>query len=76
METDDDRLVRAEESAPGFGGMFLDANGRLVVYLLDVAQLPAARLAIERVFGSGFAPAAGVRALIAQYTIFAAQSLD
>jgi hypothetical protein len=69
METDDDRLVRVEESAPGFGGMFLDANGRLVVYLLDVAQLPAARLAIERVFGSSFAPSAGVRALKGQYTV-------
>jgi hypothetical protein len=69
METDDDRLVRVEQRAPGFGGMFLDANGRLVVYLLDVSQLPAARLAIEHVFGPGFAPFTGVRALKGQYTV-------
>lgn len=69
METDDDRLVRVEQTAPGFGGLFLDADGRLVVYLLDTAQLPAACLAIERVFGSSFTPSAGVRALKGQYTI-------
>lgn len=69
METPDDLLVRVDKRAPGFGGMFIDADGRLAVYLLDTAQLPAARSAIEAVFGSSRVPAAGVRALQGQYTV-------
>jgi hypothetical protein len=69
METYDDLLVRVEERAPGFGGMFIDSDGRLAVYLLDTAQLPAARSAIEAVFGSSRLPAAGVRALQGQYAV-------
>jgi hypothetical protein len=69
METDDDRLVRVEEKAPGFGGMFIDPDGRLAVYLLDSAELPPARSAIESVFGASRVPSVGVRALKGQYTI-------
>jgi hypothetical protein len=69
METFDDLLGRVEARAPGFGGMFIDREGRLVVYLLDTTQLPAARSAIEAVFGSSQVPAAGVRALQGQYRI-------
>jgi hypothetical protein len=42
---------------------------RLAVYLLDTAQLPAARSAIEAVFGSSRVPAAGVHALPGQYAV-------
>jgi hypothetical protein len=69
METYDDLLVRVEQRALGFGGMFIDADGRLAVYLLDIARLPAARSAIEAVFGSSRVPAVGVRAVPGQYTI-------
>lgn len=69
METYDDLLVRVDERAPGFGGMFIDLDGRLAVYLLDTRQLPAARSAIEAVFGSNRVPAAGVHALQGQYTV-------
>jgi hypothetical protein len=69
VETYDDLLVRVEERAPGFGGMFIDSAGRLVVYLLDTSQLSAARSAIEAVFGPGRIPAAGVRALRGQYVV-------
>jgi len=69
METYDDLLIRVERMAPGFGGMFIDPDGRLAVYLLDTAQLPAARSAIEAVFGSSRIPAAGLRALQGQYTV-------
>ena len=51
METHDDLLLRVERAAPGFGGMFIDRDSRLTVYLMDSAQLPAARAAIESVFG-------------------------
>jgi hypothetical protein len=69
MESYDDLLLRVEKKVPGFGGMFIDHNGRLAVYLVDPLQLPAARSAIEGVFGSQRLPAAGVRALKGQYTI-------
>jgi len=69
METYDDLLVRVEERAPGFGGMFIDPDGRLAVYLLDPSQLRTARSAIEAVFGADRVPAAGVRALQGQYTV-------
>jgi hypothetical protein len=69
METYDDLLVRVEERASGFGGMFIDKDGRLAIYLLEPSQLLAASAAIEAVFGSDRIPAAGVRALQGQYTV-------
>jgi hypothetical protein len=69
METHDDLLLRVERAAPGFGGMYLDQDGRLAVYLKDPAQLPAARAAVEAVFGAGTIPAAGVHAVAGQYTL-------
>jgi hypothetical protein len=69
MESYDDLLLRVEEKAPGFGGMFIGRDGRLAIYLLDMSQLPAARSAIEAVFGEQQVPAAGMHALQGQYTI-------
>jgi hypothetical protein len=69
METQDDRLVRVEKRAPGFGGMFVDSDGQLVLYLLDTARLPAARAAVEAVFGVDWVPAAGLRAVQGRYTV-------
>jgi hypothetical protein len=69
METYDDLLVRVEQRAPGFGGMFIDSDGRLAVYLLDATQLSAAHSAIEAVFGPNQIPAAGVRPEQGQYSV-------
>jgi hypothetical protein len=69
MESHDDLLVRVEQQVPGFGGMFVDREGRLAVYLLDTSQLGAARAAIEAVFGMDSVPAAGVRAMQGQYVV-------
>jgi hypothetical protein len=69
MEPHDDLLVRVEQQVPGFGGMFVDREGRLAVYLLDKSQLGAARAAIEAVFGVDSVPATGVRALQGQYVV-------
>jgi hypothetical protein len=69
LETQDDLLVRVEKRVPGFGGMFVDAEGRLTVYLLDTSQLAAARAAIEFVFGPGRVPAAGIRAVRGRYSV-------
>jgi hypothetical protein len=49
--------------------MFIDREGRLAVYLIDVSQLPAARVAIESVFGADQVPAEGVRALQGRFTV-------
>jgi hypothetical protein len=69
MESYDDLLVRVEERVPGFGGMFVDSDGRLAIYLLDPVRLPDARSAITAVFGTSRIPAAGVRAARGQYTV-------
>ena len=69
METHDDLLLRVERAAPGFGGMYVDKDGRLAVFLKDPAQLPAARAAIETVFGQGAIPAGGAHAVAGQYTM-------
>ena len=69
VESYDELLVRVEERAPGFGGMFIGRDGRLNVYLLDTSKLIAARSAIESVFGADRVPAAGVRALKGRYTV-------
>ena len=69
MERHDDLLVRVEQQVPGFGGMFVDREGRLAVYLLDTSQLGAARAAIEAIFGMDSVPAAGVRAMQGQYVV-------
>jgi len=69
METHDDLLIRVEKHVPGFGGMFVDSNGQLAVYLLDTAQLDAARSAIEGVFGPSRVPASGIRAIQGQYAV-------
>jgi hypothetical protein len=68
-ETFDELLVRVEEKAPGFGGMYIEKDGRLAVYLLDVSQIAIARSAIATVFGADRVPASGVRALQGQYTV-------
>jgi hypothetical protein len=69
METHDDLLLRVERAVPGFGGMYVDKDGQLAVYLKDRAQLPAARAAIESVFGPGSIPPAGAHAVAGQYTM-------
>jgi hypothetical protein len=69
VQTHDDLLLRVEKLLPGFGGMFLAPDGRLAVFLLDLARLPAARPALEAVFGPSIIPPAGLRALPGQYTV-------
>lgn len=69
MPTYDDLLLRVDKQAPGFGGMFVDSDGRLAVYILDTTKLAATRVAIEAVFGSNHVPAAGIRAVQGQYSI-------
>jgi hypothetical protein len=68
VETYDDLLVRVDDMAPGFGGMFVDADDSLAIYLLDTSQVAATRAAIDAVFGSKSFPAR-TRAVQGQYTV-------
>jgi hypothetical protein len=47
----DDMLAEVGDRVPAFGGLFIGANGRLVVYLTDPAQAGAAKQVIAEVFG-------------------------
>src|ERR1700688_3404975 len=47
----DDLLVAVANQVPGFGGMFIGADGLLRIYLLDPRQSAAAQAAIAAVFG-------------------------
>lgn len=69
LETYEDRLLRIAREVPGFGGMFIDQDGRLAVYLLDTTELAIAESAIAAVFGPQVVPPAGTKALQGQYTI-------
>ena len=69
MPTYDDQMLQVDKQAPGFGGMFIDSDGRLAVYVLDTTRLAATRAAITAVFGENHVPAAGIRAVQGQYSI-------
>jgi hypothetical protein len=69
LPTYDDLLLQVDKQAPGFGGMFIDSDGRLAVYVRDTARLAATRAAIESVFGSNRIPGAGIRAIHGQYSV-------
>jgi hypothetical protein len=56
----DDALLEVEAAAPGFGGMYYDDKGRLVLRLTHAPAAPAAERAIAAVFGREKLPAAGV----------------
>lgn len=65
--TMDDLLLEVARRLPGFGGMFIDRDGRLAVYLLDPAEIGAAEEAIAAVFGRERFPP-GARAVQGQYS--------
>ena len=68
MERHDDLLVRANDRCPASAACRRPRRA-VGCYLLDTSQLGAARAAIEAVFGMGWVPAAGVRAIQGQYVV-------
>ena len=53
------RLLQINKQAPGFGGMFIDSDGRLAVYVLDTAYGCAAAgvpIRLERLEGGAWLP--------------------
>jgi hypothetical protein len=64
----DDLLAEVAGQVPAFGGMFLDANGQLAIYLTDERQLDAARDAVAAVFGRDRVDVTNARALRARYS--------
>lgn len=65
----DDLLLEVARRVPGFGGLFVDPDGRLAVYLLDPADSAAAEEAIAAVFGRNRIPPGGVRVIQGQYSV-------
>lgn len=66
-QTIDDLFAEVAKQVPAFGGMFIDSQGNLSVYLLDPTQKAAAESAIASVFGRDRIPPNGVRVLPGQY---------
>ncbi len=66
-KTYDDLLAEVAIRHPGFGGMFINAEQGLSVYLLDPTQSAAAEAAIAAVFGPQRIPREGIQALQGQY---------
>jgi hypothetical protein len=67
-KTFDDLLVEIGKRVPAFGGMFVDTDGKLAIYLLDTTQGAAAEVAIAAVFGRERIPPGGIRVLQGQYS--------
>jgi len=82
-ETLDDAFAEVAKMAPGFGGMFLDAENEnvLYVYMLETApgeinlergeisqERVAIEAAIEKVFGREVIPVGGIRVLQGKYS--------
>lgn len=65
----DDLLLEVARQVPGFGGMFIDQDGRLAIFLLDPADVAVAEEAIAAVFGRERIPAGGVVAVQGQYSL-------
>jgi hypothetical protein len=63
----DDLLAEATRAVPAFGGMFLDDDGNLNLYLLDSSQKVQAEAAIESVFGADRFEGATVKVLEADF---------
>lgn len=66
--TIDELFEGVDQSAPGFGGMFYDEQGRLNVYLQDPAQAEAAEAAIAASFGADRIPEGGINVLVGEYS--------
>lgn len=72
--TIDDQFIEVTRLAPSFGGLFIGADGRVNVYLLNTAHLPAAQQAIAAVFGRDRLPLANAVALPARYNFMQLKS--
>ncbi|MBI1741574.1 hypothetical protein HYR54_00720 [Candidatus Acetothermia bacterium] len=66
-QTIDDLFAEVAKQVPSFGGMFIDSQGNLSVYLLDPTQKVEAESAIASVFGRDRIPSDGIRVLQGEY---------
>jgi hypothetical protein len=66
-QTMDDLLLEVARRVPEFGGLFIDEQDRLAVYLLDLTKSAAAEEAIVDVFGRERIPPGGIQAIQGQY---------
>lgn len=61
-QTIDERFAKIAQNVPGFGGMFLDEQGKLNIYLTDKTRVASAQAEIASVFGNSV-PQGDVRVL-------------
>ncbi|OGF53145.1 MAG: hypothetical protein A2Z21_09600 [Candidatus Fraserbacteria bacterium RBG_16_55_9] len=64
----DDLFAEVASRVPAFGGMFLNEQNSLYVYLLDPTQKAAVEAALVAVFGPELLPADGIQVLQGQYS--------
>lgn len=67
-KTIDDLYSEVARAVPEFGGMFIDSQGQLAIYLTDERQLEAAKTSIVSVFGRDRFDMTRAVALRARYT--------
>ncbi|HYO69586.1 MAG TPA: hypothetical protein VEU33_26275 [Archangium sp.] len=75
-KTLDASLLEVSATAPGFGGLYHDEQGRLVIRLMRDFEGPAARRAIASVFGPEMIPAAGVVYAPARFSFASLKALQ
>lgn len=63
----DDQFVTVAQLVPSFGGLFVGADGRVNIYLLNTEHLAAAQQAVTAVFGRNRLPLENAVALPARY---------
>jgi hypothetical protein len=76
MRTLDDSLLQVGAAVPGFGGMYYDEKGRLVVRLVHASAAPAAKRAIATVFGPEKIPEEGLVTAPAAHTFAQLKALQ
>jgi hypothetical protein len=72
----DESLLEVSATVPGFGGLYHDEQGRLVIRLMRDFEGPAAQRAIAAVFGPEMLPAAGVVYAPARFSFASLKALQ
>jgi len=75
-KTLDEALLEVSATVPGFGGLYHDEQGRLVIRVTRDLEGPAARRAVASVFGPEMVPSAGVVYAPARFSFASLKALQ